>query len=281
MSWSVLPSGQACGAVLAGLDLSRPLDMDKIARVREIWLEHQVLVFPEQRLSDADLERITLYFGQFSDDPFIAPIEGHKHVVAVERRAEERGAIFAEAWHSDWSFMSTPPDGTLLYGLVIPPVGGDTLFANQQLAWTNMPAAQQARYRNITAVHSARRAYAPDGFYGENDAARSMTIRASRSAEAEHRHPLVRAHPETGSLGFFGCAGYIVDLEGGDALAEKALQELLAWQTQEQFLYRHRWEEGMLVMWDNRSVLHQASGGYDGHHRLLHRTTIGAQRPAA
>jgi len=146
-----------------------------------------------------------------------------------------------------------------------------------QLAWASMPTELQLQYRDIVAVHSARRAYAPDGFYGENDRDRSMVIRPSVAAEAVHRHPLVHAHPETGILGFFGCDGYIVDLEGDDTLADTALHDLLRWQTQDHFVYRHRWEQGMLIIWDNRSVLHQATGGYDGHHRLLHRTTIGAR----
>lgn len=277
MSWSVTLSGAACGATITGLDLSRNLDPGALAALRELWLSHHVLVFPGQSLTDEDLERITLGFGDFSDDPFIEPIEGHKHVIAVERRADETGPIFAEAWHSDWSFLPTPPDGTLLYGIAIPPNGGDTLFANQQLAWTSMPADLQRQYQEVVAVHSARRAYAPDGFYGEKDSDRSMVIRPSTAAEAVHRHLLVRPHPETGVPGFFGCEGYIVGLEGNDMLSDTALQDLLRWQTQEQFVYRHRWEPGMLVIWDNRSVLHQATGGYDGYHRLLHRTTIGAR----
>lgn len=276
MTLKIRPSGEACGATVTGVDLSQPLDATTIATLRGFWLEHHVLAFPGQSLSDDDLERITLCFGSFSADPFIAPVPGREHVIAVERKAEETGPIFAEAWHSDWSFMASPPDGTLLYGLAIPQAGGDTLFANQQLAWSSLPADRRERYRNAVAVHSARRAYAPDGFYGKDDAGRSMTIRASKSAEAVHRHPLVRPHPETGRPALFGCAGYIVDLEGCERPGSEELQELLEWQTQERFVYRHCWEEGMLVMWDNRSVLHKATGGYEGRHRLLHRTTIGA-----
>ncbi len=275
---TITPSGQACGARVTGIDLSQPLDAGTVATIRRAWLEHHVLAFPDQTLADGDLERVTQYFGPFGEDPFIRPIDGHPHVIAVERRADETGPIFAEAWHSDWSFLPVPPNGTTLYGIKIPPVGGDTLFANQHLAWSALPEEEKRKWRDVVAVHSARRAYAPDGSYGKADAGRSMTIAPSDTARATQRHKLVRQHAETGREGFFSCIGYIVGLEGEEGEATDKLIELLRWQTRDEFVYRHRWEPGMLVMWDNRSVLHQATGGYEGHHRLLHRTTIGAAR---
>jgi taurine dioxygenase len=263
---------------VTGVNLSHPLSLDLVAEIRAVWLEHHVLSFPGQKLSDDDLERFTLAFGGFGDDPFIAPIPGRKHVIAVERKADERSPLFAENWHSDWSFQARPPAGTCLYGITIPPVGGDTLFANQHAALDAMPEAMRAKLEGFTALHSAKRAYAPEGMYGQNDAAdRSMDIRPSREAEAVQRHPLIRAHPETGRLGLFSCFGYIMGIEGmDDAEALPLLIELYQWQGREEFQYRHRWEAEMLVMWDNRSVLHAATGGYDGYDRLLHRTTIKA-----
>jgi taurine dioxygenase len=279
MSFTVSPSGQACGAAVTGLDLARPLDRDTVSSLRDAWLQHHVLSFPDQQLDDDDLERFTAYFGPFGEDPFIAPIPGREHIIAVERRADETAPLFAESWHSDWSFQATPPAGTCLLGLEIPPVGGDTLFANQHAAWEAMPADRRARIADLMAVHSARMAYAPDGMYGDADAAgdRSMDIRPSSEARASQLHPLVRSHPETGREGLFGCIGYIVGIEGmDDEAALELLLELHAWQTREEFVYRHQWRPGMLIMWDNRSLLHCATGGYEGHARLLHRTTIGA-----
>jgi taurine dioxygenase len=127
------------------------------------------------------------------------------------------------------------------------------------------------------AVHSARGGYAPDGTYGSDDQAtdRSMDIRPSDEAMATQLHPIIREHPETGRLGVFSCIGYIIGIEGmADDAARELLFELYAWQTRDEFQYRHVWQQDMLTMWDNRSVLHKATGGYDGHHRLLHRTTI-------
>ncbi len=283
MSITVIPSGQACGAAVTGVDLSSPLDATTVAEIRDAWLEHHVLSFPNQPMSDDDLERFTLYFGPFGDDPYIAPIEGRTNVIAVERTADETGTLFAENWHSDWSFQETPPSGTCLRSVVVPPTGGDTLYTNQHAALDAMPAALRDRLEGLLAIHSARGGYAPDGTYGDDDIAdRSMDIRPSDSAMATQLHPIIRAHPETGRLGVFSTIGYIIGIDGmADDEARELLFELYNWQIREEFHYRHVWEPDMLVMWDNRSVLHRATAGYEGHHRLLHRTTIGGQLPAA
>jgi taurine dioxygenase len=271
------PSGQACGARIVGVDLKQPLTAATVAEIHLAWLEHHVLAFPGQFLSDDDLERFTLAFGGFGEDPFFAPIAGREHIAAIRREADEETPLFAENWHSDWSFQAHPPAGTCLNAIEIPPIGGDTLFANQHLAWEALPAERQARYADFIAVHSARLPYAPDGSYGTRDKGRSMDIRPSEAAFATQTHPLVAAHPETGRRGFFSTLGYIVGIEGmDDGEAIPLLLELQAWQGDERFVYAQKWEPGMLVMWDNRSVLHKATGGYEGHRRELHRTTIAA-----
>ncbi len=277
MTLTITPSGQACGAAIGGVDLSQPLDAATIAAIRTAWLDHHVLSFPDQRLSDDDLERFSQYFGAFGEDPFIAPIKGRNHVIAVKRRADETAPLFAENWHSDWSFQAYPPAGTCLYGIVIPPVGGNTEFVNQHAAFDAMPAELRAKIEGRMAIHSARGGYAPSGMYGAQDKGRSMDIRPSDTATATQLHPFIRKHPETGREGLFGCAGYIIGVDGmDDAEALPLLHDLLAWQGREEFRYSHQWAPNMLIMWDNRSVLHRATGGYDGHDRLLHRTTIAA-----
>ena len=96
MGITITPSGQACGASITGVDLSQPLADEQVAGIRAAWLEHKVLSFPHQPMTDDDLERFTLSFGAFGDDPFIAPIEGRKNIIAVERRADEKAPLFAE-----------------------------------------------------------------------------------------------------------------------------------------------------------------------------------------
>ncbi|MDG1663217.1 MAG: TauD/TfdA family dioxygenase [Pseudomonadales bacterium] len=273
------PSGQSCGATIAGVNLTEPLAHETVEQLRAAWLEHHVLAFPEQSMTTQDLERFTQYFGPFGDDPFIQAIEGHPHVIAVQRAADETGPVFVgNVWHTDWSFQAKPPAGTCLLSITIPPCGGDTVFANQHMALERMPEALRKKLEGKFAVHSARYGYSKQGAYGDNEEAKkmSMTFHPSDEANAEQRHSIIRAHPETGRLGIFGCFGYMIGIEGlDDDHAAELLLELHAWQTRVEFQYRHQWQENMLVMWDNRSLLHAAEGGYDGYARLLHRTTIG------
>lgn len=277
MNLKVEPSGQACGARVTGLDLSQQIPAELAAEIRSIWLEHKVVAFPGQRMDDDALERFTLAMGGFGYDPFFAPIEGRSKIAAILREAEETSPLFAENWHSDWSFLEHPPAGTCLLAIDIPPLGGDTLFADQQAAFAALPDDRKAQLREMTAIHSAQLAYAPDGTYGERDKGRSMAIRPSESARECRHHPLIAKHPETGVEGFFSTLGYIIGFEGMEqAEAIALLSELAQWQSRDEFVYRHRWGDDMLVMWDNRAVLHKATGGYEGHRRELHRTTIAA-----
>ena len=139
MTFNIKPSEEACGAEVTGVDLTKTLTDEEIKLIREAWLSHHVLSFPDQVMSDDDLERFTLCFGSFGDDPFIAPITGRNNIVAVKRTADEKVPIFADNWHTDWSFQKNPPAGTCLFGIEIPSVGGDTLFANQHKALDEMP----------------------------------------------------------------------------------------------------------------------------------------------
>lgn len=281
---TVEPSGAACGATIRGVALSAPLDTGTLAAIRAAWLEHGVVAFPDQRMSIEDLERFTLALGPRGDDPFIGAIPGHAHVVEIRREPDERAPVFADSWHSDWSFLPVPPAGTALYGTVVPPVGGDTLFACQIAAWDALPAATRDALRGRMGVHSARRGYARDGRYGERDHAqgRSMAIRFGDDALATRLHPIARTHPETGRTALFVSPGYTIGIDGMDAReADDVLRMLFEHQIRDAFQHRQRWTPGMLLLWDNRRLVHAATGGYEGHRRLLHRVTIAERTPAA
>jgi taurine dioxygenase len=271
----ILPSTASCGARVEGVDLRDDLADDQIAEIRARWLEFQVLAFVDQDLAIEDIERFAASVGPFGEDPYFESIPGHPHVAQVRREADERTRLFAEGWHSDWSFLAEPPAATLLYGDIIPPIGGDTLFANQYAAWDALPADMKAKLAGMQGVHSARRAYAPDGAYGEKDTGRSMAIRYSDSALATQRHAIARTHRETGRTALFVSPGYTIGIdEMGDDEAGEILGFLFEHQAKPEFVYRHRWTQGTLLMWDNRCLNHAATGGYDGHRRLLHRITV-------
>ena len=274
---NITPSGQACGARITGLDLSKPLPTNTLQGIRDAWLEHHVLAFPDQRLDDEDLVRVTQALGDVGDDPFFVPINKKTPVVALTRRADEQAPVFAENWHTDWSFKKYPPIGTCLYSLVVPPVGGNTGFANQQLALAKMPDELRNRLEGKVALHSAAAAYGPQGTYGEKDQGndRSMKILFSEQANKSEPHPIVVKHPESGNDTLFGTVGYIHTIVGlEEDQSQQLIMDLYHWQTREEFQYTHVWEPNTLVVWDNRSVLHRAYGGYDGYARELHRLTI-------
>ena len=272
--FDVEPSGQACGATIRGLDL-RTLDPETTERVRAVWLKHLVVNFPDQRLTLDEFERVALGFGPFGVDPYIRGLEDHPHVAEIRHEADETAPIFAEGWHSDWTFLAAPPAATLLYGRVIPPVGGDTLYADQHAAYDALSTETKARLDGLHAIHSARRGYSKAGAYGDKDVGRSMAIVSSDDALATQLHPIVRRHPETGRPALFVSPAYVIGIDGmNNDESQSLLAELFEHQGAAPFVYRHRWHTGTVTMWDNRAVVHSATGGYQGHQRLLHRITV-------
>jgi taurine dioxygenase len=272
----LIPVSASCGALVSEVNLAKPLTSEAIAQIRNGWLRHQVLAFPGQHLEVEDIEHFAQTIGPFGVDPYFEAIPGHPHVAQVKREADEQSPLFAETWHSDWSFLASPPSATVLYGNVIPPIGGDTLFANQYAAWDGLADERKALLKTLQGVHSARRGYSREGMYGEKDKGRSMAIKYSDSALATQLHPIARVHPETGRIALFVSPGYTIGIAGmSDAESAPLLMELFTHQSKPEFVYRHRWSPSMLVMWDNRCVIHAATGGYQGHRRLLHRITVG------
>ena len=140
-----------------------------------------------------------------------------------------------------------------------------------------MPQDLRTRLEGKVALHSAAAGYGPDGAYGkrEEDSDRSMKILYSEDAHDVEPHAIINVHPESGQETLFGVAGYICGIQGMEPeAANQLILDLYQWQTRPEFQYTHKWQENMLVIWDNRCVLHKANGGYDGYARELHRTTI-------
>lgn len=271
------PTGQACGAVVTAVDLSRPLPDAVVAALRAGLDEHHVLAFPGQDLTHEDLERFSTYFGDLGHDPWFVPIDGSEYIAEIRRDADETSSLFAEGWHTDWSFLETPPIATCLYGVDIPPVGGDTLFADQHLAYEHLPSPMRDIVDGLIVRHSTRHIYGAGGLYDpDSDAERGRSMQIVGGGEAfDGEHPLVRRHEGNGRRALYSTLGYIqgvVGMEPADGFA--FLRDLQLLQVADEFVYRHRWEPRMCVIWDNRSVLHRATGGYDGHARRLLRTTI-------
>lgn len=276
----VTPQESGFGARIEGVDLSRPLPPAVLDAVKAAWAKHSVVAFPGQPLSLEALEAFTQTIGPFGVDPFIAPMPGHPNVLELRREPDEKATNFGAGWHSDWSFQKTPPAATLLRSQVIPPVGGDTLFADCSRAYEALSPVMKQMLEGVRAVHSASRAYGTQGVFAKESAKRTMEIIVSPEADKTLTHPLVRTHPVTGRKALFVSPVYTVGIEGmAVAESQAILGFLFAHIVQEPFVYRHKWEPDMLLMWDNRCTVHFAEGGYDGHLRLMHRTTVAGDVP--
>ncbi len=253
------------------------LTRENISFLRSKWVEYGLIVFPKLPLSHDEFKDFALSFGDFGDDPFISSLQDYPNIAEIKRSANEKATPFGGTWHSDWSFMKKPPSATLLHSKIIPPVGGNTLFANTEKSFAKLPEEMKNKLRKLKVIHSAKIPYADDGFYALEKEERSMKILPSKEAKATFSHPMVKIHPETNKECLFINPVYTINVEGfSEDESQQLLWELYEHMIQDQFVYEHVWNEDMLIMWDNRTVMHQATGGYDGYDRLLHRITLAA-----
>ena len=279
--YEIKNNNSSLGIEILDFDYNDIFDENRIEELRNQWLKYSIIIFKNLELNHQQLEKFSLAFGDFGDDPYIHPIVGHKNIIEVKREANEKAQPFGGSWHSDWSFQECPPSATLLHSKIIPPIGGDTFFINTHKAYNDLTDDIKNKIDNLIVSHSAIRPYADDGFYAlEKDKDRSMKIKPSPKAKEFILHPLVRTHPETRKKSLFINQVYSIAVEG---MNEKDSNELLTFlflhMDQDKYIYKHKWQENMLVMWDNRSVNHCAQGGYQGYQRLLHRTTLAGDRP--
>ena len=269
------------GAEILGVQLAR-LSEGELAAVRDAMCRHEVTVFRDQHLAPAEQSEFSRRLGPSAETPFVRTMDEYPDVIRVVKEADEGGAFnFGGAWHSDFSFLDKPPSFTILAAVDVPPYGGDTVFASMSAAWRALDATVQHRLRPLKAVHTARDAYSRR-MQPVHSGMRGMAIECDDSANDERRHPLVRRHPETGETVLFFNRAYVRDLDGLDrAEALETLNFLHAHTTDTVFTYRHRWQSGDVVVWDNRSTQHLALNDYAGFRRELTRTTVEGEVPVA
>jgi taurine dioxygenase len=263
------------GVEISDLNLSEEFSVDQIAEIRKSWTDYGVAIFPDQKLTHENFEKFSLLFGNFGDDPYLKSLDDRPNIVEVKRAANEKAPPFGGNWHSDWSFQKTPPCATLVHSKIVPPQGGDTLFANTQLAYEDLDQETKDKIENLEVIHSAGLPYADDGFYATEKVERAMDILPSKKAKETQLHPLVKTHAETMKKCLFINPVYTVAIDNySEEESFLLLSSLYEHMTQEKYVYRHKWSKDMLLMWDNRTVVHAADGGYDGYERLMHRITV-------
>lgn len=278
----VSPIAGAIGAEISGVDLSRPLDDETFAAVRQAFLDHLVIFFHDQTMTPDQHKAFCKRFGPLDLDRFVMPLEGHPEVLVVAKQESETYA-FGNVWHADVTFYERPPLGSVLYALEVPDYGGDTLFANMYLAYETLSPGLRRTLDGLTAVHSAVHAYgraALDTKFGED---RTIKIRRDRDNEAttEMEHPVIRTHPDTGRKCLFVNPAYTIRFK--DMTVEESqplLTYLYAHASRPEFTCRFRWAKGDVAFWDNRCAWHRANNDYHGSRRIMHRVTIIGDRPA-
>jgi len=267
-------------AEISRLDAQLPLSAKSIAEIKSLWARFPILVFPDIDFDLVGLTNFARHFGEFGLDPYLKPVRQHPHVVEVRRDPHETAPIFGASWHSDWSFQTAPPSATLLLAKIVPPVGGNTVFADCCGAYDSLPGSLKDQIDGLYATHTAAPSYGPNGLFAKDDETRSMQITVSEDAEQSELHPVVRKHAESGRKGLYINHVYTVGIDGMPARqAQTLLNALLTHMTQEPLRYQHSWQPNMLVLWDNRRVVHCAEGGYDGYERVMHRVTLAGERP--
>jgi taurine dioxygenase len=267
-------------AELDGPRLDQPLSASELDALHGYYAATPVLILPDQYLDRAAFERFAAQVGEFGPNPYLGTIEEGGNIVEVRREADETTPIFGASWHSDWSFLATPPGATLLHAKIVPPTGGDTCFADGYRAYETLSPALRDRIVGLRAIHTAAPSYGPNGLFAKDDASRSMQIVVSPGAERTQSHPVVRTHPQTGRQSLFINPAYTVAIENMAPGSGRALlQTLFRHMTAGDLVYRHRWRHNTLIIWDNRCVMHFADGGYEGHRRVMHRITLAGEPP--
>ncbi len=265
----------ALGAEIHGVDLARELAADAVREIRRAWLAHGVIFFRDQELSNAQFMAVAESLGTPVEYPFIKGLDGFPCITPVVKLEHER-ANFGGIWHSDTTYLEMPPMGTLLLAREIPPTGGDTLFANQYLAYEALSDGLKQTLAGLIGVASSAKA---DVSKSRED---RMKTDGRDDAHTEYtaEHPVVRTHPETGKRALYVNVGHTARFTGwSEEESAPLLNFLFQHQVKPEFTCRFSWRPGSLALWDNRCTQHNPVNDYHGHRRVMHRITLVGDRP--
>jgi taurine dioxygenase len=261
----------ALGATVRGVDLRKALDTSTAAEIRHALGEYGVVFFREQQLTPEHHLAFAEACGEINVNRFFTPVEGYPRIAEVRKEPDQKVNV-GGGWHTDHSYDEIPALGSILLGLEVPEVGGDTMFASMYGAYEGLSDGLKQTLRGLNAVHSSRHVFGKNARVSQADGDRFHNAdRATQDAV----HPVVIAHPETGRSSLYVNPGFTLHFEGWSA-GESAplLQYLYEQATREENTTRFQWEPGSIAMWDNRCTWHYALNDYHGHRRLMHRVTL-------
>jgi taurine dioxygenase len=271
--------GGHMAAAADGVDFREPPSEELGATLRQALWDNQVLCIRGQNLDSGEYLRAIQVFGEPEIRPEIPHVEGFPAVTTLSSEDRDihgdgKRLVAGANWHSDDTFMARPSALTALYGIVVPEVGGDTQYANMYAAYEALPAERRAYLDTLQVVHTMKpvrgglvrsRSIAPE-------------ILASRPPSV---HPLVRTHPETGRKALYVSRNRMDQIVGMDRdESHRLIDDLVDHAIQPEFTYRHKWQQGDIVIWDNRCLMHKANGDYpEGARRFMKRIIVAGEVP--
>ncbi|HEY9605443.1 MAG TPA: TauD/TfdA family dioxygenase [Allocoleopsis sp.] len=282
MSLSIRRVSPALGAEICDIDLAQPLSKATINAIEEAWYEHLILVFRNQHISDAELIAFSKNFGELDSPPIGTShrywVEGFPEVLVVSNVIENGvpiGNLGAGEvdWHSDMSYEEVPPIGSLLYALEVPPTGGSTEFVNMYAAWESLTSDLQRRVEGLSIKHDGSVNAAGQLRLGQQPVTDVVTCPGPI-------HPVVRTHPKTGRKALYigrRRNAYVCGLSVAES--EQLLNELWSRSTQPELTWKHEWQVGDVVFWDNRCTMHRRDPFDPNARRLMHRTQLREKQP--
>jgi taurine dioxygenase len=265
----------ALGAEIHGVDLDTPPSVGVVAEIRRALLEHLVIFLRDQHLTVAQFLAFARTLGQPIEYPLIKGLPDYPDVIEVTKLEHEK-ANFGGIWHSDTTYLEHPPMGSMLLAREVPPAGGDTLFANQYLAYETLSTGLRRLLDGVLAVSSSAKA----------DATSTREDRVNKDGRQDAKkeylaeHPAVRTHPETGRKALYVNVAHTVRFKDmTDEESAPLLDYLFLHQTRPEFTCRFQWQVGSLAFWDNRCTQHNPVNDYHGYRRVMHRITLAGEKP--
>ncbi|NQV95845.1 MAG: TauD/TfdA family dioxygenase [Sphingomonadales bacterium] len=264
----------AMGAEISGVNLASDISDAQFEEIRMALFAFGAIGFRNQVLTFEDHYNFAKRFGGLEVHPIVNGMEDYPEIIKMHKPART-AASFGVGWHTDNSFFRKPSLGSIVYADIVPPQGGDTLFANQQLAFESLSEGMKAALRSLTAIHSANDAYSSPTALEKYDGDGPITYKRSDIINEQVEHPVIIKHPVTAKEALYVNPMFVSHFKGWTKEESKPLIDFLCLHAvREDFQCRFRWEKGSVVMWDNRIVQHAALNDYEEYERLLYRITV-------
>ncbi len=273
------PIAGSLGAVVTGVDLSRPMDAHTLAELRTALLDHLVIFFRDQALTPTTQLAFARHWGDIHLHPFMTGMPDQPEVLEIRKTpADKRN--FGGSWHTDQMFSPKPAMGTMLYAKQVPSVGGETMFSNQYLAYDALSDGMKRMLARMNAVCVGDKKRGGVSRKDFNAATIAMTtVEPPKDVQTTSVHPVIRTHPETGRKSLY-IGNHVHYFEGmTEAESQPLIDYLRAHSVRPEFTCRFPWQNGSLAFWDNRCTQHFAINDYPAETRVMHRVTICGDAP--